>query len=32
MDCFGESGPAGELFKHFGFATDNVVKVAREII
>lgn len=32
MDCFGESGPAGELFEHFGFAVDNVVKVAREII
>jgi transketolase len=32
MDCFGESGPASELFKHFGFSTDNVVQVAREII
>jgi transketolase len=32
MDCFGESAPAGELFEHFGFAVDNVVKVAREII
>ena len=32
MDCFGESAPADELFKHFGFATDNVVKVARELL
>lgn len=32
MDRFGESGPAGELFEHFGFTTDNVVKVAKELI
>jgi len=32
MDCFGESAPAELLFEHFGFAIDNVVKVAREII
>ncbi|MDH4124772.1 MAG: transketolase [Gammaproteobacteria bacterium] len=32
MDCFGECGPAGELFRHFGFTTDNVVNVARAII
>lgn len=32
MDCFGESGPAGELFRHFGFTTENVVTVARSII
>ncbi|MDA1064384.1 MAG: transketolase, partial [Proteobacteria bacterium] len=32
MDCFGESAPADELFKHFGFATENVVKVARELL
>ena len=32
MDCFGESAPAGELFKHFGFSTENVVKVAKEIL
>ncbi|MGI9201345.1 MAG: transketolase-like TK C-terminal-containing protein, partial [Woeseiaceae bacterium] len=32
LDRFGESAPAGELFKHFGFSTDNVVKVAKEIL
>ncbi|MGI9270151.1 MAG: transketolase [Woeseiaceae bacterium] len=32
LDRFGESAPAGELFEHFGFSTDNVVKVAKEII
>jgi len=25
IDTFGESAPAGVLFKHFGFTTDNVV-------
>ena len=28
MDTFGESGPAGELFKHFGITTDAVVEAA----
>jgi len=32
LDCFGESAPAGELFEHFGFTADNVVKVAKAII
>ena len=32
MDSFGASGPADELFTHFGFAADNVVSVARELI
>ena len=32
LDRFGESAPAGELFEHFGFSTDNVVAVARELI
>ncbi len=32
LDRFGESAPANELFEHFGFSTDNVVAVAREII
>jgi transketolase len=31
IDRFGESAPAGELFEHFGFSVDNVVRVAREI-
>jgi transketolase len=26
LDRFGESAPAGELFKEFGFTVDNVVK------
>ncbi|MEX1221611.1 MAG: transketolase [Idiomarina sp.] len=32
MTTFGESAPAGDLFKHFGFTTDNVVKVAQELL
>jgi transketolase len=32
IDRFGESAPAPELFEHFGFSTDNVVKVARELL
>ena len=32
MDRFGASAPAPELFEHFGFSTDNVVKVARELL
>ena len=29
IDSFGESAPAGDLFKHFGFTVDNVVRAAR---
>ncbi len=32
MDCFGESAPAGELFKHFGFTTENVVATVKKVI
>jgi transketolase len=32
LDRFGESAPAGELFEHFGFSTDNVVAVAKELL
>jgi transketolase len=32
LDRFGKSAPAGELFEHFGFSTDNVVAVAKEIL
>jgi len=32
MDCFGESAPAGELFKHFGFTTENVVKAVKSVL
>ena len=32
LDCFGESAPANELFEHFGFTTDNVVAVAKDIL
>lgn len=31
MRSFGESAPADELFKHFGFTVENVVKVAKGI-
>ncbi|PWI31966.1 transketolase [Vibrio albus] len=32
MTTFGESAPAGELFKQFGFTVENVVKKAKEIL
>jgi transketolase len=32
MDCFGESAPAPELFKHFGFTVDNVVATVKKVI
>jgi transketolase len=32
LDRFGESGPGDEVMKHFGFTTENVVKVARAIL
>lgn len=31
LDRFGESGPGGELFKHFGFTPENIASVAREM-
>jgi transketolase len=32
LDRFGESAPAGELFKHFGFTGDNVAKAVRSVL
>jgi transketolase len=32
LDRFGESAPAGDLFKEFGFTVDNVVKVAEGVL
>ncbi|NCF73566.1 MAG: transketolase [Gammaproteobacteria bacterium] len=32
LDRFGESAPADELFEYFGFTTDNVVAVAKELL
>ena len=32
MTSFGESAPAGELFKMFGFTVENVVKKAKEVL
>ncbi len=31
IDTFGESAPAGELFKEFGFTVDNVVKSINDV-
>jgi possible transketolase (fragment) len=31
MDGFGASGPAKELFKHFGFTVENLVNMARSL-
>ncbi|WP_447894808.1 transketolase [Vreelandella sp. GE22] len=32
MTTFGESAPAGDLFKHFGFTVENVVTQAHELL
>ncbi len=32
IDRFGESAPAGVLFKHFGFTVEHVVAAVREVI
>ncbi|MCG3863538.1 MULTISPECIES: transketolase [unclassified Photobacterium] len=32
MTTFGESAPAEELFKMFGFTTDNIVETAKELL
>jgi transketolase len=32
IDRFGESAPAGELFKYFGFTVDNVVKTVSGVL
>jgi len=32
IDRFGESAPAGELFKYFGFTVENVVKTVKGIL
>ena len=32
MTSFGESAPAGELFKFFGFTVDNVVKAVESVL
>jgi transketolase len=31
IDRFGESAPAGQLFEHFGFTVDNVVKAVNSV-
>lgn len=32
MTTFGESAPAGDLFKHFGFTTENVVETVKSLL
>jgi transketolase len=32
IDRFGESAPASEVFKFFGFTTENVVKAVRQVL
>jgi transketolase len=32
MDRYGDSAPAADVFKHFGFTADNVAKVVRSIL
>ena len=31
MTSFGESAPAGQLFEHFGFTVENVVKTVNQL-
>jgi len=32
MTTYGESAPAGELFKHFGFTVDNVISTVNRVL
>ena len=32
LDRFGESAPAGDLFEHFGFTTENIVTVVKQLL
>ena len=32
IDTFGESAPAGVLFKHFGFTVENVVGKVKSVM
>lgn len=32
LDTFGESAPAGVLYKHFGFTVENIVAEAKELL
>jgi transketolase len=32
MRSFGESAPAGDLFKHFGFTVENVVSTVEGLL
>jgi transketolase len=32
LDRYGESAPAGALFKHFHFTADNVAAVVRKVL
>ena len=32
IDCFGESAPAGELFRHFGFTPERVIEAVKSVI
>jgi transketolase len=32
IDRFGDSAPAGDLFEHFGFTPENVVKAVRSVV
>ncbi len=32
MDSFGASAPAGDLFEHYGFSVDNVVRAVKSVL
>jgi transketolase len=32
LNSFGESGPGGKVMSHFGFTSENIVKVVRSLL
>ena len=32
LDTFGESGPAGQVFEHFGFTASNVADTVKTVV
>ena len=32
LDRLGESAPAGDLFKHFGFTAENIARAVRSVV
>jgi transketolase len=32
METFGESGPAADVYKHFGITSEHVAELARDVV